>query len=350
VKFVGTATIGTDHVDLDYLKRRGIAFASAPGSNANSVAEYIVAALLVLARSLGFSLEGTALGVVGVGNVGSKVVQKAEVLGMHVLQNDPPLQRLTGEKRFLPLDDLMAADVVTLHVPLSRDGTDPTFHFYDETRIGRMKPGSILINTSRGAVVDTASLKRALRSGHLKAAVIDVWENEPDIDVDLLGMVTIGTSHIAGYSLDGKFNAVRMISDALGEHVGERKPWPETLQLPPIVDLLSLSPERGWTREELLLHAVRPCYDIERDDRVLREILHLEEAVRPRLFRALRAEYPPRREFPATTIAMQTPNPVDIHMLNGIGFKVADWNPSSPDGLPSFQTVGTTDRPARSPV
>jgi erythronate-4-phosphate dehydrogenase len=166
VRFVATATIGTDHLDTDYLQQRGIGFASAPGSNANSVGEYIVAALLVLEERCGFSLAGKTLGVVGVGNVGTIVVRYARALGLHVLQNDPPLARTTGNPAFLPLDELMDADIITIHVPLTKTGPDKTFHLFGDARIRAMKSGSILINTSRGGVVDTAdSPPRGMCSG-----------------------------------------------------------------------------------------------------------------------------------------------------------------------------------------
>ncbi|HTY58756.1 MAG TPA: 4-phosphoerythronate dehydrogenase, partial [Bacteroidota bacterium] len=215
VRFVGSATIGTDHIDIPYLASKGIAFANAPGSNANSVKEYVLAALLTLARRGGFGLRGKTLGIVGVGNVGSRVSGMARSLGMTVFENDPPRARKEGGGAFLPLDALMEADIVTLHVPLTRTGSDPTYHLFDAGRIGRMKPGSILLNTSRGAVVETAPLSRALRDGHIAAAVIDVWEGEPLIDTGLLGLAALGTPHIAGYSIDGKVKAAGMVRAAL---------------------------------------------------------------------------------------------------------------------------------------
>jgi len=198
VRFVATATIGFDHVDLDYLDRRGIGFASAPGSNANSVSEYMMSALCVLAGRTGRRLREMSIGVVGVGNVGSRVVRKTEALGMRVLQNDPPLERKAGEARFVPIDELMDADIISLHVPLTTDGADATYHMVDDAFLARLKPGATLINSARGAVVDSAALHRAVDSGRLGAAVLDVWENEPLIDMSLVPKVLIGTPHIAG--------------------------------------------------------------------------------------------------------------------------------------------------------
>jgi erythronate-4-phosphate dehydrogenase len=201
VRFVGTATSGYDHVDLQYLSSKGIRFEYAPGCNSNSVAEYITAAILVLSQRLGFDTRQTTLGVVGVGNVGSKVVRKATALGIRVLQNDPPLQRKSGSKQFVPLDALMNADIITLHVPLTSEGIDATHYLFDEKRIAAMKPNSILINSSRGPVVKTDALRNALHNGRIRTAVLDVWEKEPDIDGDVLQIAAIGTPHIAGYSV-----------------------------------------------------------------------------------------------------------------------------------------------------
>ncbi len=191
VKFVGTVTIGTDHVDQEYLAKSGITFVSAAGSNSNSVSEYITAVLLELAQNKGFSLKGKSIGIVGVGNVGSKVWRKVEALGMQVFLNDPPLQRQGSSYPLQSIEKLMEADIVTLHIPLTRSGPDATFHLFDENRIRKMKQGAILINSSRGGVVETDALKRALSDGHISAAVLDVWEKEPNIDTSLLELVSI---------------------------------------------------------------------------------------------------------------------------------------------------------------
>jgi erythronate-4-phosphate dehydrogenase len=296
VRFVATATIGTDHLDTDYLQQRGIGFASAPGSNANSVGEYIVAALLVLEERCGFSLAGKTLGVVGVGNVGTIVVRYARALGLHVLQNDPPLARTTGNPAFLPLDELMDADIITIHVPLTKTGPDKTFHLFGDARIRAMKSGSILINTSRGGVVDTVAIKNALRTHHLAACVLDVWENEPTIDCELLSVATLGTPHIAGYSFDGKVKGTVMIHKAACEYFGLRSAWLPHDMLGQGVRSPIIVPE-GSSHSTGLLAAIKSCYDIEGDDANLRRIQTLEESERGAFFRRLRAGYPMRREF-----------------------------------------------------
>lgn len=297
LKFVATATIGTDHVDTGYLQERGIGFASAPGSNARSVAEYVVAALLVIAARRGLALAGGSIGVVGVGNVGKIVVRFARALGMEVLQNDPPLARATDDPVFLPLDRLMEADIITLHVPLTKTGDDKTFHLFDESRIRRMRQGSILINTSRGGVVETEGIKGRVHGRHLAGCVLDVWEGEPAIDTELVGLALLGTPHIAGYSFDGKVNGTVMVQKAVCEHFGLHSTW-----APPDLDARGgqspvLVPE-GVQRDAALLAAIRTCYDIEADDRALRQISNLPLSERPIHFRRLRREYRMRREFP----------------------------------------------------
>lgn len=301
VQFVGTATIGTDHVDLEYLARRGIGFAAAPGSNATSVAEYVAAALLEAAARLGIPLRGRKLGVVGVGNVGSRVARVGRALGMIVLQNDPPLSRATGDPVYEPLDALMDADVITLHVPLTRDGPDPTFRLVDAHRLSRMKRGSILINTSRGAVVEPTALGNALASAHLGGAILDVWDGEPDVDAALIRQVMIGTPHIAGYSFDGKVNAARMMFEAIVRHFGLGCEWPLPANMPPPrVSRIQL-PGEG-SPSDIVRGAVGACYSIMQDDRLFRELIPMPGDARRAEFRRQRAAYPVRREFAATRI------------------------------------------------
>lgn len=304
VKFVGTVTIGTDHIDQAFLRSRGIPLASAPGSNSNSVKEYVLAALLELAHRFGFDLRGKTLGVVGVGNIGSKVVRVGELLGMQVLQNDPPRRRVTGEARFLPLDELMEADILTLHVPLTHGGEDPTVHLFDRDRIARMKPGSILVNTSRGAVVENGGILEALEGGRLRGAVLDVWEGEPGISVDLLKGVTIGTPHIAGYSLDGKLNAVQMVRAAVCEAFGSSSSWdPSVLLRPPGNRVLEI-PAGCATAWDVMRSAVSRAYDILQDDRALRELVGMDPEGRPAYFSGLRKSYRVRREFHAFSVRL----------------------------------------------
>jgi erythronate-4-phosphate dehydrogenase len=256
VKFAATATIGMDHIDREYLQRAGIGFASAPGSNANSVAEYVVAALLALGKKYRFTLEGKSIGIVGVGNVGSKVDAKCRALGMRTALNDPPLARQTGDAKYRPLAEALACDFVTLHTPLTKRGEDPTYHLADEKFFAAMKKGAVFFNTARGGVMDTAALKAASRSGKLGGVVLDVWENEPNADGDLLLKVDLSTPHIAGYSFDGKVNGLLMIYRAACKHFGAKPTHTERDFLPPpIVPRIVITKEQVQTQPaERIIH------------------------------------------------------------------------------------------------
>lgn len=320
VRYVATATIGTDHVDLGWLAERGIGFASAPGSNANSVAEYVVAALLVLAQRGGYELEGKSIGVVGVGNVGSRVVAKCEALGMRVRQNDPPLARQTGEARFRPLDELLGCDFLTFHTPLTREGPDPTFHLADEALLKRLGLEAVVLNTSRGAVVDGEALKLMLSEKWLGGAVLDVWEGEPDIDLDLLDLVDLATPHIAGYSYDGKVAATLMIHLSACQFLGVEPTWDPREALPePEIEAIEFDCD-GVGDEEIIREAVLTVYPIESDDHELRNIDDADDPAAS--FDHLRRDYPIRREFPNTTLILANASPRLKAKCAGLGFRV----------------------------
>ena len=321
VKFVATATIGFDHVDLAYLASRGIALASAQGSNARSVAEYVLAALAVLAKRGGFSMTGQVIGIVGCGNVGGRLALMAEAIGLKVLRNDPPLARKTGDARFLPIEALADADVVTFHVPLERGGPDPTYQMISDALIARLKPGVTLLNTSRGAVAETAALKSAIAAGRLGHVVLDVWEKEPTIDLALLERVDLATPHIAGYSYDGKVNGTRMVLEALCRHFGLRRAWdPSPLMPPPANPRVRLPAELAV--DEAIHAATRAAYDIEADDGRLRAIVDEPPEKRGKWFDGLRKNYPVRREFPETTVELAGLNPAVKAVLEALGFTV----------------------------
>jgi erythronate-4-phosphate dehydrogenase len=321
VKFVATATIGFEHVALDYLKSRNIGFASAPGSNANSVAEYIVAALLSVAKKQKIILKAKSIGVIGVGNVGSKVAKKCAALGMKPVLNDPPLARQTGDPKYRPLPELFDCDFLTLHTPLTRQGEDKTFHLADEKFFASLKTGCVFINTSRGAVHDTAALKAAIKNKKLSACILDVWETEPNIDCELLRLVDISTPHIAGYSFDGKIAGMLMIYNAACKFFNlEPKHKIEDFLPPPKVPQITvekISPDLQQT----LYDVVHQVYTINRDDFNTREIAMVEPAKRGKFFDDLRKNYPVRREFQNTTVILNQHSRILADTLNGIGFK-----------------------------
>jgi erythronate-4-phosphate dehydrogenase len=320
-RFVGTATIGTDHVDLDYLKRRGIAFASAPGSNADSVAEWWSAAVLLLAARLGWALAGRTAGVIGVGNVGSRVARRAAALGMNVVLCDPPLARAAGNAAFSPLPELLErSDLVTLHVPLERGGPDPTFHLADRAFLARMRRGAIFVNASRGKVHDTAALLEARRSGQLAGMLLDVWEGEPRIETELLQLADIGTPHIAGHSFDGKVNGTEMLYAAVCRLLNVRPTWKPADSLPPpTVPRLELDGAM-FDAQLLATEAALTLYPIAEDDARLREILSLPEDRHAAHFAGLRSGYPVRRGFHNTVAAPTRATPGQRAALAGLGF------------------------------
>jgi len=322
VRFVATATIGFDHVDLPYLREHDIGFASAPGSNANSAAEYVIAALLEIGRKHRIQLEGKSIGVIGVGNVGSRVACKCEALGMRVLRNDPPLQRQTGDPKYVPIESLYGCEFITIHTPLTKEGVDKTSHLADAGFFSLLKPGAVFINASRGAVADTQALKAAICRGRLQATVLDVWEGEPDIDTQLLEMVDLGTPHIAGYSLDGKITGLIMIYRAFCEYFRLPPRFSAQDFLPaPEVPRLEMH-VGGVADEELLVQAAEGVYSIRHDDRDLRRIVGQPPQLRGRFFDALRKNYPVRREFCNTTVALNGRQDNLVRKLQGIGFKV----------------------------
>ena len=215
VKFIATATIGYDHIDTEYCREAGITWTNCPGCNAGSVEQYVHSVLLLLKREKGLDLEKSTIGIVGVGHVGSRVKRMAEGLGMNVLLNDPPRAE-QGESGFVDLETIAReCDVITFHTPLSRERRYATFHLVNHEFLVSLKRTPYIINSSRGEVVDTDALLVALAAGKVRDVVIDTWENEPDINHELLDVAFLATPHIAGYSADGKANATRMSLEAL---------------------------------------------------------------------------------------------------------------------------------------
>jgi erythronate-4-phosphate dehydrogenase len=322
VRFVATATIGFDHIDVDFLRRSNIGFASAPGSNANSAAEYVIAGLLEMGRKYDIDLEDKSIGIIGVGNVGSRVANKCSALGMQIYLNDPPLRRETGEGKYLALDELFDCDFITLHTPLTFEGVDKTYHLADEKFFKSLRERCVFFNASRGGVVDSEALKTAIRSGRLRAVVLDVWENEPNIDTVLLEMVDIGTPHIAGYSLDGKITGMIMIYKAVCEYFGLGARFDIEDFLPePAVRQLRIEPSTD-NEQDTLADAVEKIYNIREDDVRLRRVCEKPVEKRGEFFDGLRKNYPVRREFQNTQIVLESSSKSIADKLAGIGFKI----------------------------
>ena len=316
VKVIATATIGFDHIDTAWCESHGIIWRNAPGCNSWSVKQYIASVLVSLSRRHGLDLSAMTLGVVGVGNVGSKVAEVASLLGMKVLLNDPPRARVEGPQGFVSLDELMErSDIVTLHVPLTKEGEDATWHLFDAARIGRLRPDQFLFNSSRGPVVDNAALKAALKAGALRGAVLDVWENEPDIDRELLGLLEFATPHIAGYSADGKANgttmSVRTVAAVLGLPLTD---WTASGVPAPAQPLSFRIDAAGKSDVQVLAEAILHTYDVQRDTDALRAA--------PELFEKLRGDYPVRREPTAFTLQLHGGSAALAETLSKIGFQL----------------------------
>lgn len=318
VKFVGTATIGTEHVDLDYLEKQRIKFSDAKGCNADSVAEYVITSLLKIANEMKISIKDKTIGVVGIGNIGSRVVRLAESLGMKVLKNDPPLERKGIGKNYLPLKEILNTDIITLHVPLSYKGIDKTFHLLNANNLKMIKENTVIINTSRGAVIDnSALLKEAVKKNF--NLILDVWENEPTINNDLLKKTKIATPHIAGYSLEGKVNGTKMIYDSLCKFLNRENTWQPKL---PSVEhqVLRLSEDR--LDEERLYKLLSSVYNPEEDDSRLREISNYKLDEQAEYFDKLRKNYLVRREFCNYTVQISEKDKHLKLFLESLRFKV----------------------------
>lgn len=315
VKFIGTATIGFDHIDIQYCKRNNISWTNAPGCNSFSVQQYIAAALLKISSEYQFNLKDKTMGIIGVGNVGSKIEKFAQILGMKILLNDPPRARNEGRKNFLSINTVLSgSDIITVHVPLNVVGEDQTYHLFNDESFKKIKRGAWFINSSRGEVTDTQALKNVLYSGRLSGAVIDVWENEPDIDLELMQQAFISTPHIAGYSTDGKANGTAMVVNSLRSYFNlPLVNWyPENVPLPssPYI-LIDCS---GKSEEEIIREAVFHTYNIDEDSKRLRR-----SSVD---FEKQRGDYQIRREFTSYIVNLHNGNDFVSQKLEKLGFKV----------------------------
>jgi len=315
VSFIASATIGYDHIDTAYCDTAGIRWTNAPGCNSSSVRQYVVSALLYLACMRKLDLEKMTLGIIGVGHVGEKVRSAGEALGMKTLLNDPPRARMEGGAGFASLNTVLEqADILTLHVPLNQGGEDNTYHLVNRDFIARAKKGAILINTSRGPVVDEPALMEGIGNSVFSAVVLDVFEKEPGISPGLLEAITLATPHIAGYSLDGKANGTALSLQALSRHFGlGLDDWrPGDLPVPQLPELLG---DASQTRErELLWDIFRSTYDVSTDDQRLRSD--------PGSFEHFRGEYPFRREPQAYAVRLFQGYQEIYTKLEQLGFSV----------------------------
>ncbi len=299
VRSIFTATIGFDHIDTDYCREHGIYWQNAPGCNAASVQQYIFSALAVLRSRYGYALRGQTLAIVGVGNVGKLVEKWANVLGMNVLRVDPLRAEAEGKEGFCDYYEALAkADIVTFHTPLVRTGKNATYYLFDREAISHLKQGAVVLNTSRGEVFDTKAVVDGLRNGRISHAVIDVWENEPNISKELIDLADIATPHVAGYSSDSKRNASQMSADAFFDHYGLAHTWKAAELAPPAEPEISI--ESGASEIDAACEMFLATYDILSDDGRLR--------TEPSGFESQRGNYPVRREVGAFHLAKGAPH------------------------------------------
>lgn len=314
IKFIATATIGNDHIDKEFCKKHNIEWVVAEGCNSTAVTQYFITALLNLVKKKKLSLTGLTLGIIGVGNIGTRIEKAAEGLGMRVLLNDPPRAEKEGDRKFSSLDILLQqADIITIHVPLISIGKNNTLHLADSSFFERLKKSIIFINTSRGEVVETEALKSAIRSKKVKFSIIDVWENEPSIDTGLLNLVDIATAHIAGYSLEGKVKATAMSVNAISRYFGlELDNWNPEIENPLKNNIKIQCFEKSYP--DILYDMVVSIYDIEEDDHELRS--HFSD------FESIRVNYVFRHEFSAYTFELQNCSDEILDSVIKLGFKV----------------------------
>lgn len=315
LKFVGTATIGVDHIDQAYLNKRGVTFTASPGCNAVSVADYVLSALVILSEKYNASFLNKTVGIVGGGNTGTQVSKKLQALGIKYKMCDPILQQQGDKREFSTLDDVLACDVISLHVPKTLVGEHATYHLLNEERLNKLSEQQILINACRGEIIDNQALFKLKQSGHSLKLVLDVWENEPDILIPLIEYTDIATSHIAGYSLEGKSRGTEMLYQALCQLEGK-------LPTKQLSDFLP-EPEINETKikdrfsETLLNQTVKIVYDVRRDDEIFRQqILTFG-------FDHIRKTYPIRREFSSLSIIEESiyTDKNELQPLYGLGFK-----------------------------
>ncbi|NAS95820.1 4-phosphoerythronate dehydrogenase PdxB [Pseudomonas syringae pv. actinidifoliorum] len=318
VRFVGTCTIGTDHLDLTYLQDAAIQWSSAPGCNARGVVDYVLGSLLTLAEIEGVDLRQRTYGVVGAGQVGVRLTAVLKALGWKVLVCDPPRQSAEGGD-FVSLDEILQrCDVISLHTPLDKSGQSPTWHLLDEARLRQLRQGAWLINASRGAVVDNRALHDVMLEREDLQAVLDVWEGEPQVNVALADLCVIGTPHIAGYSLDGRQRGTAQIYQALCAFLDQ----PAAISLADLLPtpwLAQVSLDAATDPQWALNMLCRGVYDPRRDDADFRRSLTGDTASQRLAFDALRKHYPPRREIEGLKVHLEGESDALTQLIRALG-------------------------------
>jgi erythronate-4-phosphate dehydrogenase len=313
VKLIASATIGDDHIDKEYCRSNNIKWTTAQSCNANAVVQYFTSALLSVSEKAGIALMDKTIGIIGLGNIGSKVANVCQALGLNVLLNDPPRERREGSRNFSDLKTIQQqADIITFHVPLTFGGTDKTFHLLDQDFMNKLLKPIILINTSRGPVTDSEALKYGKDQGKISHLILDVWEGEPHIDPEVLEFTAVGTPHIAGYSIEGKAKATEMVVQSASEFFNfSLKNWKPATDLKNIVLDLDL---KGLNKQQSMQKVFRSVYDIQKDDELLKES--------PSDFERIRGNYIFRRENTGYVLKLKNSNIETENILIELGFRI----------------------------
>ena len=312
VRFIGTATIGKDHIDEKYLSENNIGFCYAAGCNSYAVTEYVFSAITHIAEKYNIDIESKSIGIIGYGNIGTKVAVVAEAIGMKVVLNDPPLQRKNNTATFSSLEEALSCDIVTFHVPLNLEGIDKTYHLLNEKNISIINDNTILINASRGAVIDNKVLKTQLEKGKKILTVLDVWEKEPDYDIELMKLVEIGTPHIAGYSFEGKVKGTTMIYRQFCEYLNKNPTW--TPKPPSAHDTITDLGGKA-NKLDILTELFNRSYRVINDDSLMREAISFSREEKASHFHSLRKNYRLRRELINYHAQIDSSNKKNIPLL-----------------------------------
>lgn len=325
VKFVGSATIGEDHIDTHWLEQQGIAYANAPGSNAQSVAEYVLTALFNYCLAFSKEIQNLTVAIIGEGNVGSRLRKILEQLKVTVFVNDPPKALCLGksDRAYVDFEQSLQADILTFHTPLTVKGAYSTLHKVDAdflSELSKTNTEKLIINTARGSVIDNAALLKQLSANSRLQAVLDVWENEPTINTRLLEKCFLATPHVAGYSQDGKLAGTDMIYNAAcnyfniqhaSEHGVSQKTPAITLKLNQQVE------ETAFAAVSRLLNEIFP---IQEDDKLLRKVIHKNDQQQGEYFDYLRKSYRVRKEFSNYSVEIEQLDSAEATLLRELGF------------------------------
>jgi erythronate-4-phosphate dehydrogenase len=316
IQFVATATAGTDHIDKNYLASQNIPFISAGGCNAVAVAEYVLSAMLVMSQRLDWRLADKTVGIVGAGHVGSALSRVLSVLGISHKLCDPPLADAGDSREFVTMNDIMQCDVISLHVPWVVNGPYPTQDLFDKPRLATLKDNQLLINACRGEVINNQAVFELFEQGKSINLVLDVWENEPNISLDLIPYTALATAHIAGHTIEGKARGTEMLYLALCKHLGiqANKKLSDYLPKAQPTSIQITEKQDFW---QVLKQCVLNVYNIETDDQYFRANMHDADQ-----FRYIRKHYPIRREFSA--VALNTGNFSDSKAIYELGFLTVD--------------------------